>query len=254
MGMFTAYFDASGTPNEHFVVVAGYVANFVQWKLLEDMWTAIHINHGVSKPFHMSEFISATAAPERYAKQKNARADYVAIASDMPRAKNFFMNICIAQQSVVNCGFSCIVPMSIYNEVNAAADLRQSVPPYALAARSCIAQVHEWEDIFSIDEPVECIFEKGDLEQDRFTNLVTNEGGDPPIYKCKNGFAGLQAADHYAWEQYYYLKKERLGQHLPVRESFAFLLNMIPKIHRQVTREGLINLCQKKGINPKTGV
>src|SRR5438477_2270500 len=132
MAMFTGYFDASGTPNDPFVVVSGYIANFLQWRMLENMWEAIHNEHDVLMPFHMTDFMAATAAPERYAKQSNARADYVAIAQDMKKAADFFKNLCIAQQSVVNCGVSCIVKMSIYNEVSSLLDLRKVIPPYAL--------------------------------------------------------------------------------------------------------------------------
>jgi len=144
--------------------------------------------------------------------------------------------------------------MSIYEEISSLLDLRKVIPPYALAARTCHAEVHIWEQQFSIQEPVECIFERGDLEQDKFTELVLNEGGDPPIYKNKKDFAGLQAADHYAWEQFWYMKKAKTGIPFPARESFKSLLNFIPCIHREVNRESLIHICEQKGIDPRTGV
>ncbi|MCU1256911.1 MAG: hypothetical protein JWM83_3210 [Candidatus Angelobacter sp.] len=256
MAMFTAYFDASGNAeqNNSFIVVSGYIANVLQWRMLENMWTSIHSEFGMRPPFHMSEFMAATGAPDRYAKQKNARADYVAIAKDMDKAQRFFRNICIAQQTIANCGISCIVDLKIYNDISSLLDLRRVVPPYAIAARMCYAQVHQWEQEFGIQEPVEIIFEKGDLEQDKLTELVVDEGGEPPIYRDKKDYAGLQAADHYAWEQFYYLKKEKTGAHLPARESFKFLLNFIPCKHVEVTREGLIRLCERKNIDPRTGV
>lgn len=256
IGMFTAYFDASGNaeqPNS-FIVVSGYIANVLQWRMMENMWDAIHKQFAVNPPFHMAEFMAATANPDRYAAQRNARTDYVAIAKDIDKARRFFRSISIAQQTIANCGISCIVDLKIYNDVSSLLDLRKVIPPYALAARMCYAQVHQWEQQFAVQNPVEIIFEKGDLEQTKLTDLVVDEGGDPPIYKDKKDFAGLQAADHYAWEQFYYLKKERTGEHLPARESFKFLLNFIPCMHIQVTREGLIKLCERKGIDPRTGV
>jgi hypothetical protein len=254
MALFTAYFDASGNAQDQaFVVVAGYIANFMQWRAFDGMWKQIHDEHGVLLPFHMAEFQSAHANP-KYETQKNARPDYVAISKDPKRGASFFQKLCKAQQSMVNCGISCIVEMKIYDNISSLLDLRSVVPPYALAARSCMARVHEWEEQFAIEESVECIFEAGDFEQKKFTELVESEGGPSPIYKDKKDCAGLQAADHYAWEQFQDLKRERGGQRFPMRGSFLFLLNAIPKAHLVVTPEGLINLCHKKGIDPRTGV
>lgn len=253
---FTAYFDASGNAeqSDSFVIVSGYIANYFQWKLFENAWKEVHSQYGVNPPFHMSEFMSATSNPERYAHQKSARADYVAIAKDTGKAQEFFKNLCIVQLSMVACGVSCIMDLKTYEGISSLLDLREKLPPYAIAARTCVAQVHEWEKQFNIQTPVECIFEKGDLEQEKFTELVTSEGGDPPIYKNKKDYAGLQGADQCAWEQFYYMKKSRGDEHLPARGSFKFLLNLIPCIHAQVTQESLIHVCEKKGIDPATGI
>jgi len=140
IAMFTAYFDASGNAQDDtFVVVSGYLANYLQWRMLETMWKDIHSEFGVELPFHMSEFMAATVNPDRYALQKNCRKDYLAIVQGDPtKAQTFFNRICIAQQSVVHCGISCIVDMRIYNGVSSLLNLREVLPPYALAARSCL--------------------------------------------------------------------------------------------------------------------
>ena len=253
--MFTAYFDASGDAVRHpHVVVTGYIANHLQWKLFELAWKAVHDDFGVGLPFHMAELNAALTRPEDYAKQKNAREDYMALAQDAKRANEFFKRICLAQCTTVNCAVSSIIPMDIYNNVSSLLELREVVPPYALGARMCIAEVHKWEKQFDIQEPVECIFEAGDFEQGKFTELMIDEGMNAPIFKRKEDFAGLQAADHYAWEQAFYLKKELRRTHLPARDPFKALLNTIPKIHSQPTTATLINLCHAKRIDPRTGV
>ena len=58
---------------------------------------------------------------------------------------------------------------------------------------------------------------------------MVEEGNDPPIYKKKADFAGLQAADHYAWEQAFFLKRELRGEQFPARETLTLQLNLIPK-------------------------
>lgn len=185
MAMFTAYFDASGDAlKQPYVVVSGYIANYLQWKSYENMWTRIHDDHGVKKPFHMAEFVSALSNP-KYAQQKNARPDYIAISQDPKKARSFLLELCITQATYVNCVVTCVVPMDVYNGVSLLLDLRTVIPPYALGARMCIERVHGWERMFSVVEPVECIFEEGDFEQGKFTELMVKEGWAKPIYKKK---------------------------------------------------------------------
>src|SRR6266568_8924901 len=86
MALFSAYFDASGNAIEQpFVVVSGYIANFQQWKLLEDCWKNTHAKYGVSLPFHAADLAAAISNPN-YKGQHNARQDYVALANDPDRA------------------------------------------------------------------------------------------------------------------------------------------------------------------------
>lgn len=256
--MFTAYFDASGDAlKQPYVVVSGYIANYLQWKYFEDTWTHVHDDHGVQKPFHMAEFMSALNNPN-YPQQKNARADYVGISKDPKKAKNFLLNLCLTQATFVNCVVTCVVPMDIYNGISSLLDLRTVVPPYALAARMCIERVHKWEQTFSVIEPVECIFEEGDFEQGKFTDLMVDEGWDKPIYKKKNDYAGLQGSDQYAWEVHNHKKEGS-----PIIDPFTSnapqmvplsILGAIPALHIQPTQESLNNLCRNRGIDPKTGV
>jgi hypothetical protein len=254
MALFTAYFDASGNSvDQPFVIVSGYVANWIQWKLLESQWKLIHAEFEVNTPFHMSDFVSAHSNP-KYATQRNARSDYVTIASTPGRGSEFLKKLTIAQMGMANCGVSCIIDMGVYSEVSSVLRLQEVIPPYALGARMCIARVRKWEEEFDVQEPVECIFEEGDFGQGKFTDLMVSEGNDSPIYKKKKDFAGLQAADHYAWEQAFFLKKELIGQQLPPREAFTLQLNLIPKLHMGATAASLVKLCEAKGIDPRTAI
>lgn len=249
MAMFSAYFDGAGNAlDQPFIVVSGYIANYYQWKVLGDMWASIHREHGVNRPFHMAELMAAHVNP-KYKHQKNARADYVSLAGDHKRSGEFFKNICVAQLTIVNCGMCCMVNMDVYNEVSSRSDIRKIVPPYALAARVCMEQVHVWEEQFGVVSPAECIFEEGDFEQGKFTELMVSEGLPVPIYKKKNDYAGLQAADHYAWEHFFHLKQELHKDELLPRGAFKQMLSAIPKMNLEVTAKGLINLCRVKNID-----
>jgi hypothetical protein len=253
MGMFSAYFDASGNTKDHpYFVVSGYVANYLQWQRFEDDWEKIHVAFEVEQPFHMSEFVAACST-ETYKNQRNARADYVEIAKSPERAKEFLKWISQIQMSFVHLGVSAIIPMSVYSEVSSLLDLREVIPPYALGARLCIQRVRRWEQDYGIRTPTEIIFEEGDFEQGKFTQLMIDEGQDLPIYKKKRDFAGLQGADHYAWEQFNFLRRHRPMSEQQARISFQFLLDSIPKSHGIASLDFLVRLCEAKGIDPRTG-
>ena len=252
MGMFTAYFDAAGDGlKQPFVIVAGYIANFFQWQLFEETWKNAHSEFDVQLPFHMTTFNAARTNPN-YKYQSDARQDYIAIASQPEKCEEFFRRLCFAQLSMINCGISCTVPMGLYDEFNALVELREVVPPYALGARTCINRLKKWEHEFEVDDPVEYIFEQGDFEQGKFTDLMIDEGMSPPIYKRKEDFAGLQAADHYAWEQFFYRTRELRNPEIEARETFSLQLQAIPRMHVQPTMSTLLAICHKKGISPRT--
>lgn len=249
MAMFSAYFDASGDANNQpRIVVSGYIANYGQWKLIEEAWNKAHSDFGLDRPFHMSEFVSALENP-KYKLQKNARRDYVAIAQSPEEAFRFLRVLTNIQMCGVVCGISAIIDMRIYEEVNSVLDLRSVIPPYALGARMCIAKVRSWEKTFQASSQVECIFEEGDFEQGKFTDLMVEEGEPCPIYKKKGDFAGLEAADMYAWEQASFLRKHDNSSQMDARKEFGMMIHAIPKLHGHAPIETLINLCHAKGID-----
>jgi hypothetical protein len=255
MAMFTAYFDASGNAvNQPYIIVAGYVANYLQWQLFEGSWRQLHAFYGVELPFHMADFVAALENP-KYKDQSHARLDYIALAKQPEKADQFLKQLSMLQVGWMHCAISCIVRMEVYNEISSLLDLRDIVPPYALAARMCIQRLRQWEQQFQMDEAgVEYIFEEGDFEQGKFTKLMVDEGEAAPIYKKKKDFAGLQAADQYAWEQYHFLAKHLGKPEVAGRQSFSALLHGIPRLHTHPTRELLIRLCEAKGIDPRTGI
>src|SRR5664280_3924278 len=70
----------------------------------------------------------------------------------------------------------------------------------------------------------------------------------------KRDFAGLQAADHYAWEQASFLTKYAYSSATKPGPILELVLHAIPKLHLEPTTATLIRLCQAKGIDPRTGV
>jgi hypothetical protein len=255
MGLFTAYLDASGSSeNESFVVTSGYIANFVQWNGFDSTWKEAHRQYDVELPFHMADFVAATKNP-KYSAQSNARHDYLEIAKYPDRWAQFLHALVLAQSCFMNCAVTAVVNMTVYNEMNKYLELKENVPPYALGARFCVDRVRQWEKQFEIPEPVEMIFEEGDLGQCEFSQIMAGEGSLAPIYKKKNEFIGLQAADQYAWEIARRLKDEQkekqLGREFDPRIELRYLYDSIPKLHIEPTEITLAHISQMKGIKAR---
>ena len=175
----------------------------------------------------MSDFNSACTNP-KYKLQTGARADYVEIAKDPRVAQEFLKLLSQLQMSFVHLGVSCIVETEIYDEINSLLNLKEVIPPFALGARMCIQKIRNWERDYAIRNRVECIFEQGDFGQGNFTKFMIDEGGCADLHS--GDFAGLQAADQYAWEQFNFLRRDHLGINRPYRGShFLFFLESIPQ-------------------------
>ena len=90
MANFTAYFDASGHPsNQPFVIVSGYVANHYQWLHFNRAWEVIHERANIKMPFHMAAFAAR-------------RQNYKGLGIDDPKAKEFVIDLAIAQQILIS--------------------------------------------------------------------------------------------------------------------------------------------------------
>jgi hypothetical protein len=241
LSAFSAYFDASGHPSDQpFVVVAGHVANYLQWQGFNKAWEHFHNKAGVNLPFHMSDFMA------------RGRSDYKKWEEDDPGAHQFLLDLCSAQQVYSLLHVSCIVDMGLYRQIDDVFMLQTMIPAFALGARVCVSLIQGWQKTHQIDYPIECIFEDGDFGKGKFMDLMRVERMPAPIFKEKKDFPGLQAADHVAWETANYMKKERTGIHQQSSESFSRLL-AIPHLHVEATLASLLELCERKGIPIKRG-
>jgi hypothetical protein len=245
MAFFTACFDAAGHPaDQPFVVVAGYISNYMQWKSFDQMWEKTHSIAGVNLPFHMADFNASRGS----AKNK-IRQDYSKL-SDIEHA-DFIIRLTAIQQMHMLFAVSAVVNISDYMTVNTVLDLRNIVPPYALAARLCIAKLNEWRSKYIGGAPIETIFEAGDFERGKFIDLMRVEGLPAPIFEGKKDFPGLQAADHLAWELNAQLKAEMNGAPRN-QQRYPFQLQLaVPHTAVTATQADLIRLCELKDIMPR---
>jgi len=241
MSPFTAYFDASGHPSDQpFVIVSGYVANFLQWQVFNCSWEEAHKKFDVPLPFHMADFMYRGKPYDKWGK-------------DSEEAERFLTSLCTIQQLNTLLSVSCIVEMGDYRQIEEVIQIDTMLPAFALGARWCIAILEEWQKKHGIEYPIECVFEDGDFGRGKFIELMRDERMPAPVFKNKEDFPGLQAADHIAWEQANHLKRERkTGQKSPARPPFARLLS-VPHLHHVTDLGSLLDICEKKGIPIRRG-
>jgi len=144
--------------------------------------------------------------------------------------------------------FSCKVDMGTYKNINDVFMLDTMLPAYAVAVRVCVETVQTWQKAFGLNHPVECIFEDGDFGRGKFIDLMRVERMPAPIFRDKKDYAGLQAADHLAWEQGNYTKRLKLAEGIiPVTSTLSKML-AIPHIHHAASLDNLLEICEKKGV------
>jgi hypothetical protein len=163
----------------------------------------------------------------------------------------------VKELTAIECLFplasiSCIIDMADYREVEKTYDIRDTLPPFALGARTCMAHLYEgWLNVYGISSnKIQCVFESGDFGREKFLDAMRVDGLPAPSFKSKSDCAALQAADHLAWEQYHYSKNGLVDEHNPARISFQFL-HWIPHITLHYPKANLIEFCNLKGIKSK---
>ncbi len=234
--MFASYFDASGhseDANCPFVVVAGYVANLNQWKAFEMHWNHVLTEHRITQPFHMAHFMARHKLTSEFHAWDGDDAEAEVLLKELTTLETLFP---VAQ-------LSCLVNLTEYREIARLYDIKDTLPPFALGARACIAHLYEkWLDLYQIPANyLECVFEDGDFGKGKFIDVMRGDGMPAPIFKDKKDFAALQAADHLAWEHNNYIKRNDNNLRFTT-------LGLVPNIAVQFPKANLARLCELRGI------
>ena len=253
MGMFTsytAYFDASGHPNDksnNVLTVGGFVSTVKKWGRFDEEWCGILKSEGVTS-FHMSDFASSGGEFKEW-------------LGDTARRKKFVARLSCCLKTNVNKGFRASIVLADFDEVNAEYKLSECLGrPYSMCANSCLTGVHIWSQSKKIsDKHVLCFFEDGDKDKGDFQRLAKEgEKYQPlrPEFLTKDRAVAFQAADFSAWKlrtafqeslkaDHNYAKGQRL------LDSVAPVMR-IPHdgsgIHK---KEQLLNFCMMQGVEKR---
>jgi hypothetical protein len=197
--MFSAYFDCShGGLKDGTFAVSGWLSTAERWHEFSADWQSILASYQVPY-FHMKEFAHSRGAYSSGWK------------GDEPKRGAFIQELIGAISHHAMAGFACLAESQVYQEVDREYRVREHFgSEYALCSRVCVAKVKMWLGGHGLADPVEYVFDDGDV-RGRLNQLMEEDGYPPPIYKPSRdrvtkdgtqicGMLPLQAADLAAYE------------------------------------------------------
>lgn len=234
----SAYFDASGHPSDSkFLVVSGLIATTDQWILWKKEWDAILRSENVAA-FHAADCNSAN---EEF------------LGWDEPRIDWFLRRLAATMQGFCKFSISNIINLSDYRKLDKKYPLTEGLPPYALSARACMAEINRWRAIFSPNSPVEIFFDQGEFQRGKFIERMHLDGLPDPIFRDHREVVAIQAADFLAWEEHYELKRLQSRPNDAVRPVFQMLLE-IPFTHDGNSYHGQYDYGDLEGLINAIGI
>jgi hypothetical protein len=190
LGMFTTYFDASGSPDDvrtAAVVVAGFVATAEQWIEFDRNW-----NDALSR-FHVSALHMKDYA--------HSRRDYADWEKDQGKRQEFLAALINIVCTRMRHSFVSAVMLDGYRRLNQKYYLEECVKPYSIAGNTCIAKVKRWADTQGIpQDQIAYFFEDGDADKGDFMQHAKRSHGFTPLFLPKTRSVAFQAADLLAYE------------------------------------------------------
>jgi hypothetical protein len=188
MAVFTAYFDASGTPNDTVLTMAGYVSDLKKWEKFNMRWQEILSSRGITT-FHMTDCVSFRGEFSAWQDRRDIR-------------KKFISDLSLCARKFTNKRFSASVVMEDYNHVDAEYQLHEHIGyPYSLCGTSCIEHVRTWARNCGVDmADISFVFEDGDDHKGDFQEICKARFAITPLFHSKRDFMPFQAADLAAWK------------------------------------------------------
>ena len=230
---FIAFLDDSGSPDEGICLgVAGFVSTKYKWADFEKDWHTVLTAYGIGY-FHMREYAHSVGQFNGWRGREGKR-------------RTFLKKLISCLSGRVHKSFASAVLLKDYRDVDELYPLHEAVGyPLALCGRTCSAKINSWRTKRKIQEPVEIIFETGSKHANDLARIQKRDGQPEPLFKRKDDFGALQAADLIAWENTKALRDLELGKINgleDLRKSMSALA-LIPNDWGVYTKEDLIRSC-----------
>ena len=246
--LLACYLDEAGGNKEGFTVVGGFVSTAALWEQFEIDWRLMLASYKIPH-FHMKEFSQSNGPFKKWNDLPKIRRRFLHDATDIIRQR--------AQWAVF-----CYVHHQVYEIVDRHFALTETLSsPYAVAGRTCVAQVGLWNrSTNSPLEDIKFVFEDGGPDKGGLLAAMNIAPTLPdPIFEpsreIKNklgiprpGLVQLQAADFLAYELRKHRREaaDRTGR--PVRRSFYEILKVPVMFMGALSDKNAALLCQVERI------
>jgi hypothetical protein len=164
MAMFTAYFDASGAPDDPNVkslTVAGFLASADQWIIFDRRWRKVLKKYGVTA-LHMREFAHSKGEFEGWDKEpkKEKRAFFIG-------------ELVTILQRLMRCSFACTLSLNDYRKNEGRYKIRKVASPLAIAGLMAVGDlVAVAKDMQQPLDKLLLMFEDGDIDKGNLEDWI----------------------------------------------------------------------------------
>ena len=238
MAFFTAYFDASGHPDDpvnQVMTVAGFVSTIDKWIKFEAEWNAILQSEGITI-FHMTDFVSG-------------RGEFaVGWKGETDRRRIFIERLAACLAANVIKSFRATLVISDYHRVNQKFKIEETLgKPYALCAMMCAYTLRQWAESEPMSKPLLYYFEDGDADKGNFEAWHERTYGERPRFQNKKRAVMFQPADFAGWKMRSAVQNSIKANHTLAKgqqllRSVA-VLSTIPKEAGVITEPVLLKYC-----------
>jgi hypothetical protein len=192
MAMFTAYFDASGAPddpNVHNLTVAGFVASTDQWIIFDRRWKKVLKKYGVTA-LHMKEFAHSKGEFEGWDKEPKKK-----------RRPLFIGELVTILQRLMRCSFASTISLDDYRKNEERYKIRKVASPLAIAGLMAVADLLAVaKDMRQPLDKLLLMFEDGDIDKGNLEEWVKGHFGLKIHFEDKKLIKAFEACDLLAYE------------------------------------------------------
>jgi len=244
MVIFSAYFDASGHPDQTDVLtVAGYAAAVDSWVRFDIEWRAILDCEGVTA-FHMTDFASGGG---EFATWKGKEPEKV------ERRRRFVEQLTLCLQR--NCPKFFRVSLFIpdYELVNREYALSETIGlPYAVCCGQVTFSLRQWAADLGALDTLLYFFEDGDKDKGDFEKRHKSAYGKNPKFLDKTEAIAFQAADFNAWKMRTVLHEANKPTHtLEVGNNLLRSMSVLENVRKEagvLNRWSFHRFCETTGV------
>lgn len=175
MALMTAYFDASGSPDDTVqVCAAGLIMTAERWLKFIREWEVQLDDFGVTA-LHMKDYA-------------HSKREFSSWKDEPSKRRRFMSRLLTVIEENVEHTVAHAVSMREYRATDQSFYLSEFMRPYTLVAVGCVEMVRPWAD--SINHPardIEYVFEKGDTDQSDFRRVWPKKFPtyEEPIFRKK---------------------------------------------------------------------